>query len=265
MTRSVTCRLLLFLRYPQPGKTKTRLIPALGAAGAATLQRHMVQYLVQKLNHPNWDLQVHFSGASLADMQAFLGSELTYRPQASGGLGDRLWHGFQQGFKEDYFLFPHRFRQTDFETPSRHISSVNPSSISHPSIISRTLAIGADCPDISCQHIQQAFDALERQDVVLGPASDGGYYLIGLRQPPNSIPDTPMESLFQGIDWSTPRVFQQTLQKIQQLGLSYAHLETLSDIDRPEDLAIWERLQTSSYPMHSRQMLTQQTLSQQTS
>ena len=71
---------------------------------------------------------------------------------------------------------------------------------------------------------------------MLGPASDGGYYLIGLRQPPSSTPDTPMETLFQGIDWSTPRVFQQTLKKVY--------------VDRPEDLAIWERIQTRSSQTH---------------
>ena len=75
MARSITCRLLLFLRYPRLGKTKTRLMP-IGAAGAGTLQRHMVQYLVQQLKHPNWDLQVHFLGASLAEVQVFRGSYL---------------------------------------------------------------------------------------------------------------------------------------------------------------------------------------------
>ncbi|MFK8186352.1 MAG: TIGR04282 family arsenosugar biosynthesis glycosyltransferase [Phormidesmis sp.] len=231
MPSSASCRLLLFLRYPQVGRTKTRLIPALGAAGAATLQRHMAEYLVRRLQHPSWELQVHFSGASVSAMQDFLGPELVYRPQVGQGLGDRLWYGFQQGFKEDSFLRSHA--------------------------VSRTIAIGADCPDVSHQHIHQAFDALRSQDVVLGPATDGGYYLIGLRQASERCcadastlagapAGTSLQSLFKGIDWSTPRVFQQTLARVQQLNLSWAQLETLSDVDRPEDLAIWERLQVLS-------------------
>ncbi|MEM6452668.1 MAG: TIGR04282 family arsenosugar biosynthesis glycosyltransferase [Cyanobacteria bacterium P01_D01_bin.105] len=250
MPSSSPCRLLLFLRYPTIGHTKTRLIPALGAVGAAALQRHMAEYLVRRLQHPNWELQIHFSGASLAEMQAFLGPELVYCPQANGDLGDRLWHGFHQGFKEDYLLFPHRFDRTRFGLAHTQQASMAGRRLTSRTLTSRTLAIGADCPDLSCHHIQQAFDTLKSQDVVLGPASDGGYYLIGLRQPPNSIPDTPIKMLFQDIDWSTPRVFTQTLQKVQQLGLSCAQLETLSDVDRPEDLAIWERLQAVSQQSH---------------
>lgn len=221
MYSSASCRLLLFLRYPQAGHTKTRLIPALGAAGAATLQRHMAEYLVRRLQHPSWELQVHFAGAGLTAMQDFLGPELVYRPQVGQGLGDRLWYGFQQGFKEDSFLRPHA--------------------------ASRTIAIGADCPDVSHHHIHQAFDLLQSKDAVIGPASDGGYYLVGLRRLPDSVSEAPkstlLKSLFQDIDWSTPRVFQQTIRKVQQTGLSWAQLETLSDVDRPEDLVIWERLQ----------------------
>lgn len=216
MHPSNSCKLLLFLRYPKTGCTKTRLIPALGAAGAANLQRQMANYIVQRLQHPNWELQVHFAGASLVEMQVLLGAELTYRAQADGELGDRLWHGFQQSCQQGY--------QQGHEE-------------------SRIIAIGADCPDVSPQHIQQAFNALQNRDVVLGPASDGGYYLIGLRQPYCPHLGISAKALFQDIDWSTHRVLHQTLSKVQQLSLSWSVLETLSDIDRPEDLVIWEQRQ----------------------
>lgn len=210
------CHLLLFLRYPQVGQTKTRLIPALGAAGAADLQRRMAEYLVRRLRHPNWTLQIHYSNASLSEMQALLGHDLTYCRQKGMDLGDRIWHGFQQTF-----------------TKARRSSTRT-----------RAIAIGADCPDLSYQHIQNAFNKLREKDVVLGPASDGGYYLIGLKQSPSSFYESAViRNLFQGIDWSTPYVFEQTMQKIQRLALTSAQLEMLSDIDRPEDLAIWERLQ----------------------
>ena len=210
MHSPTACHLLLFLRYPQVGRTKTRLIPALGAAGAAELQRQMAEYLVRRLQHPRWTFQVQYSGASLAQMHDLLGEDFRYRQQAEGDLGDRLWHGFERAFSQESGL------------------------------MNCAIAIGADCPDLSGSHIQQAFDALQHSDVVLGPASDGGYYLIGLRQPTAGVS---LRSLFQDIDWSTSYVFQQTMQKVQQLGLKSAQLEMLSDVDRPEDLAIWEKLQ----------------------
>ena len=209
-------RLLLFLRYPQPGKTKTRLIPALGAAGAAQLQRQMAEYLLAKISHSAWEIQVHFSGASLQDMQAWLGGHRIYRPQAEGALGEKLWSGFQSAFAEGEARSLHR----------QH---------------NRVIAIGADCPDLSVQHIHQAFDQIEHRDLVLGPAKDGGYYLIGLRQMDET---TAQKALFTDISWGSAAVFQQTMEKARRLDLSTAQLETLADIDRPQDLPIWHRLQS---------------------
>jgi hypothetical protein len=91
--------------------------------------------------------------------------------------------------------------------------------------------IGIDCPDLNAQLIAQAFQKLRQYDLVLGPAQDGGYYLIGLRR---SIPE-----LFTGISWSTAEVLQQTLDIAQELKLSVAQLALLRDVDRPEDLSVW--------------------------
>ncbi|MEM6520230.1 MAG: TIGR04282 family arsenosugar biosynthesis glycosyltransferase, partial [Cyanobacteria bacterium P01_C01_bin.70] len=90
--------------------------------------------------------------------------------------------------------------------------------------------IGADCPSITPDHLKTAFQRLQSHDVVVGPANDGGYYLIGLSQ---ACPD-----LFQDVPWGTPHVFEQTVAIARRLQLSLATLETLSDIDRPEDLSI---------------------------
>lgn len=201
-------RLLLFVRYPQPGRTKTRLISVLGADGAAQIQREMAEYLLSRLRDSSWQVHVHFTGTEKSHMQDWLGKDLVYCCQLSGDLGDRLWHAFQQEFSAGAHCI---------------------------------VAIGADCPSLSPQHICQAFQQLESKDMVLGPAKDGGYYLIGLRQG-----HLRYQTLFQGIDWSTSRVFQQTQTKAQQLKLSLVQLETLSDIDRPQDLAIWRQIQAMS-------------------
>ena len=227
-----SCCLLLFMRYPQAGRTKTRLIPALGAAGAADLQQQMSEYLLRRIARPEqWQLQLHFTGAGLAAMERWLGVGWDYQKQVEGDLGDRIKSAFQ----------------TAFQVASQTASRAGHSAIQSAIAPKRVIAIGADCPDISAQHIQQAFDALVDSEVVVGPASDGGYYLIGLRQSPHQSASSPvnrqLENLFGDIDWSTPRVFHLTQANIHQLGLSLAQLEVLSDIDRPEDLSIWERLQ----------------------
>jgi rSAM/selenodomain-associated transferase 1 len=95
--------------------------------------------------------------------------------------------------------------------------------------------MGTDCPDLSATVLWRAFDFLQRNDLVIGPADDGGYYLIGLR--------SPCSTLFDGISWGTDEVFDHTIARATALGLSFTRLETLHDIDRPEDLMRWNRFQ----------------------
>lgn len=212
MTSSHKNRLVLFTRYPEAGKTKTRLIPYLGAEKAADLQRRMTEHLVS-VTRPlrvkgNLSMEIHFSGGSLRQMQNWLGAELVYQVQPSGDLGDRLRCTFEQGFQIG---------------------------------LERIVVIGSDCPEINSHHLEQAFHQLQYHDVVLGPAQDGGYYLVGLSRV--------CAELFQGIAWGTGHVFMQTIAIANRLGLSLAKLETLCDVDRPEDISIFERV--SSIPLHS--------------
>ncbi len=92
----------------------------------------------------------------------------------------------------------------------------------------RAVVIGADCPDIGPAVIREAFTALGEHDLVLGPARDGGYYLIGLRRP--------APTLFAGVSWGTDRVLQETLERAERDSLKVATLGVLGDIDTPEDL-----------------------------
>ena len=97
----------------------------------------------------------------------------------------------------------------------------------------RVVIIGIDCPDIDSQILTQAFDSLLHNDLVLGVAEDGGYYLIGL--------NSPQPQLFRHITWGTELVLKQTKAIAQQLNLKVDYLTTLADIDRPEDLKIWQK------------------------
>jgi rSAM/selenodomain-associated transferase 2/rSAM/selenodomain-associated transferase 1 len=199
-------RLSVFTRYPVPGTTKTRLIPSLGAQGAARLQRrlteHMVDHAEQFVREHKATLCIYYTGAERSDMMRWLGQQHHYIPQADGDLGSRLIDAVENAFIDD-----------------------------HHAIIT-----GIDSPDITPQILSEAANCLVQHDVVLGPACDGGYYLIGLRA---GLTDG-WQKLFQGIDWGSEQVFAQTSQIIENKGLSLGLLPELSDIDTEDDLCHWE-------------------------
>lgn len=192
-------RLIIFTRYPAAGRVKTRLIPALGPEGAATLYRQMVEHTVwQARSLPNAEIVICFTGGTLATLQDWLGADLSYQPQAEGDLGDRMAAAFADAF----------------QAGCTHV-----------------VIIGTDCPELDTGLLQSAFTQLQSADLVLGAATDGGYYLVGLRQP--------QPELFQGIAWSTAAVRQQTIALAEQLQLKTAILPLRSDVDVPADLEQW--------------------------
>lgn len=196
--------LLIFARYPEPGQVKTRLIPALGTDGAALLYRQMVEHTLQQARalaqvRPI-SIEIWFTGGSNAQMQDWLGQDLSYELQPSGDLGDRLSYALQTTF-----------------------SKGNTSAV----------VIGTDCPELNTAILAQSFSALHHNELILGPAKDGGYYLIGLQRF--------IRELFMGICWSTAEVFQQTDKIAENLNLKRAYLTPLSDVDVPQDLTIWEQ------------------------
>ena len=197
-------RLVIFTRFPEPHKTKTRLIPALGPEGAAELQREMTLYTLTRARelaarYPV-SVEVRFEGGNAQKMEASFGNDLSYRPQGSGDLGCRMVAAFTEAFCEG---------------------------------VEGTVIIGTDCPEITPKLVRESFYRLGARDVVLGPATDGGYYLVGLRRPE--------PKLFTGIPWGSERVLEDTLRRAGELSLEVSLLETLSDVDRPEDLAVWHR------------------------
>lgn len=141
--------LIIFTRYPIPGTTKTRLIPALGAAGAADLQRQLTEHTLEQVTNLTADISIFFSGGDQADMETWLGDQWHYQPQTGDGLGDRLINAF------------------------RHSATLG---------YERTLVIGIDCPEITGELLTEAFDSLANHDAVFGKAHDGGYYLVGLKK-----------------------------------------------------------------------------------
>ena len=217
MSASFRNRLIIFTRYPEPGVTKTRMIPALGAEGAADLQRGMTEHLMASVAflqaRRSLAVEIRFEGGSEALMGNWLGQAFTYTHQGEGDLGQRLQRALVEGFEDGSTAI---------------------------------VIVGSDIPDISSATIERAFEALKHSKLVLGPAGDGGYYLIGLQKDNEHLA---YPELFKSIDWGTPRVLAQTVAAAYQLGIGYELLDTLNDVDRPEDLGIWQRaLRSGSTP-----------------
>ncbi len=203
-------RLIIFTRYPEPGTTKTRLIPLLGAEGAADLQRKMTEHTLSRMKElwssPELTIEVRYEGGSEALIKKWLGPNFVYRPQGEGDLGLRMTRSFEDAFKSG---------------------------------ASTAVIIGTDIPEITHVAIQKAFDTFKQKDLVLGPAKDGGYYLIGLKKESCLLA---VPHIFADIGWGTGNVLNKTIRIANRFKLRFSLLELLEDIDRPEDLPIWERV-----------------------
>jgi rSAM/selenodomain-associated transferase 2/rSAM/selenodomain-associated transferase 1 len=203
-------RLVIFTRFPEPHKAKTRLIPALGPEGAAALGCDMTRHTLACVRELAKDfgvpVEVRFEGGDAERMTAAFGNGFPYRRQGTGDLGCRMERAFAEVFCEG---------------------------------AERIVIIGTDCPEITPGMIRESFERLATCDLVLGPATDGGYYLIGLRRP--------APQLFIGIPWGSERVLAETLRRAKAIPVEVSLLKTLSDVDRPEDLAVWHRVQCSGH------------------
>jgi len=206
--------LIVFTRYPEPGTTKTRLIPLIGAEGAADLQRKMTEHTLSQVKRLSTScgiaVEIRYEGGDKNLMQTWLGQDFEYRPQGSGDLGQRMKRSFQDAFRAG---------------------------------ATTAVIIGTDIPEITEGIIQKAFDVLQQKNMALGPAKDGGYYLIGLQK--NSLSQA-VPDLFTGITWGIRDVFKKTIKIAKHSGLSFTLLDVLKDVDHPEDLMIWERSQNTS-------------------
>jgi uncharacterized protein len=197
-------RLAVLARVPVPGLAKTRLIPEIGPEGAARVCGELVEHTLRRLRPlevcGEVRLEVRVDG-SLDEARAWLGRGTRYRSQGDGDLGQRIARVFAHAFATG---------------------------------VEKVVVVGSDCPGISHRHVRETLAVLDSADLVLGPAEDGGYYLIGLRRTAAGALPRLLD-----VEWSTERVLRDTLAAASDEGLATSLLETLRDVDRPEDLPAW--------------------------
>jgi rSAM/selenodomain-associated transferase 1 len=189
--------LILFAKEPRPGQVKTRLSPPLAPEEAAALARAFIEDIAAALGRVACERRVLACappGAEAA-LARLAGEGFTCEPQAEGDLGARLEAACERAFAAG---------------------------------AARVVVVGADSPTLPPRLVDEAFEALRAKDVVLGPALDMGYYLVGLRRP--------APALFQGIPWSTREVLPSTLAVAARAGLVLHFLPPWFDVDTPADL-----------------------------
>ncbi|MCF8062888.1 MAG: TIGR04283 family arsenosugar biosynthesis glycosyltransferase [Deltaproteobacteria bacterium] len=191
-------RLVVFCRYPAPGRVKTRLVPELGPLGAAELHRRLTERVISLAGAVaagrRADLEIAYAGGSRQAMERWVGRGPTLVPQSGRDLGARMEAVFLSAFREG---------------------------------ARRVVLVGTDIPGLASVHLDRALDALSSANVVLGPSLDGGYWLIGLDRP---------AGVFRSVPWGTAEVRARTLALVSRLGLRVHELDPLRDVDTSDDL-----------------------------
>ena len=191
-------KLLIFVKNEEAGKTKTRLAASVGDQEALEVYRKLLKWTFEQTQNLKVIKEVWYS--------RFIGEkdiwdEGSYRKQLQQGedLGQRMSDAFRKSFLEE---------QAD-----------------------RVVIIGSDCAELTEEVISKAFQELKEHDLVIGPAEDGGYYLLGMRKY--------FPNIFEEMQWSTDSVYEKTVEKIREAGADYTTLRTLNDVDTIVD---WEKV-----------------------
>lgn len=201
---------LLFLKEPRPGLVKTRLAADLGEQEAVRCYEEMVNRTLEALPE-TWETRICYAPDGAEEvirkwLEELVGRDFCFRAQGMGNLGERLERACGDAFSEG---------------------------------ASGVILLGGDCPEIQRRHLEAAAEALTRGEAVVGPALDGGYWLLGLPREVGAV--------FRGIPWSTEKVLLETRKRLFSEGLMVCELEELEDID---ELPAWLRYQERHSKLH---------------
>jgi uncharacterized protein len=197
-----TC-VVLFVRSPQKGSVKTRLTAVLDERTVLGLYRCFGSDLLKMLNHTTFGLRISFFPAyAEATVADWLGQGYVYVAQQGKDLGERLENAFTAAFADGF---------------------------------RKVVIIGSDSPDLPAEIVEEAINSLTSNDAVIGPATDGGYYLIGFNA------GRFLKAVFRGISWGTSTVFERTMDVLSRHGYQIQVLPRWPDIDTHEDLEAFMR------------------------
>lgn len=211
-----TTAVLLFVKAPVKGRVKTRLAAQLGDDAALKLYRGFVLDILDTIGKSGHPCRICFHPPDAGDAVAgWLGRHRRYLPQEGSDLGARMANAFAAVFSQG---------------------------------ASQAVLVGSDIPDLPADIITGAIGSLKTNDAVIGPAHDGGYYLVGFRK------ETFLPEVFRGIEWSTERVLEQTMQRFERSGCRVHRLPQWRDVDTVEDLQALAGRNKSTQFRHSRTM-----------
>lgn len=192
-------RLIIFVKNPELGKVKTRLASTIGDEKALEVYKLLLEKTHLETASLDVDKVVYYSNRVDCD-DLWNEGAFTKGVQAQGDLGAKMTSAFQEAFEEGF---------------------------------ERVCVIGSDAYDLTQSHIESAFEKLLNANAVVGPAKDGGYYLLGMSRL--------YQEVFQNKSWSTDSVYNDTIEDFESLGLNYHVLPTLSDVDTEKDLGTWAK------------------------
>jgi rSAM/selenodomain-associated transferase 1 len=190
--------ILLFIKAPVRGRVKSRLAAAIGEETTLELYKNFILDIVDTVKKTGYPFRIcYYPPEAGSEVSSWLAGHYRLMPQQGNDLGERMENAFIRCFSEGF---------------------------------ERAILIGSDLPDLAPAVLREAMASLAEHDVVIGPASDGGYYLIGFHK------HTPMPRMFHGMPWSTGTLFQETMAILKNSALSIAQAPKWNDVDTVEDL-----------------------------
>jgi hypothetical protein len=190
--------LIMFAKYPEKGKVKTRLCQSGDKEMVVRLYRAFIEDLLESLSGGDYQFRIAYHPRERKnDFSKDFGNTYSYLPQTGVDLGEKIYNAFNRCFSEGFHM---------------------------------VVIIGSDSPDLPPQIIKEAFQALEQSGAVIGPSCDGGYYLIGFCR------ESLTPEAFEGIDWGAESVYKTTMCILKRAGINVHILPAWRDIDRPEDV-----------------------------
>lgn len=185
--------LIIFAKYPEAGEVKTRLAKGVGEEKAAELYSKMVDYTIEVASQVGCDVELCYGDERR--IGSWDNSVQKSTSQENGDLGHRMSQAFNVAFENNY---------------------------------EKVVLIGSDCMELTTEILKESFEALDYNELTIGPSHDGGYYLIGMTKY--------YPVLFEDMEWSTEEVLSDTMHRVKWIGVGVEFQETLSDVDNINDL-----------------------------